>query len=369
MAQNYTVTLPNYSIGPDCYNDIGDVCRFYGKTVAVIGGETALAKAGDALRAGFEKAGIEIVEWSVYGKDATLANIERITSNEKAKNADMLFGVGGGRAIDTVKTAADILGKPFFSCPTVGSNCAPVSAIGVLYNEDGSLHGYHFTKRCPEHCFINTSVVLDSPEDLFWAGIGDALSKQAESQLASRGKELTHTPLLGVQVGLVCEEPLLELGAQALEDFRAKKLTSAFSETVLDIIISTGITSNLTTTKDSYYYNSSLAHCFYNASMVLPAIHKHLHGEVVSFGTLVLHAVDGDDEALERLMKFNRSVKLPVTLAEMDITTPEQVDALVDRATSIKEWGCVPYQMTKERFREGIYKVDRLGRELIAKEG
>ena len=75
-------------------------------------------------------------------------------------------------------------------------------------------------------------------------------------------------------MGLVCEEPLLTYGRQALSDFREGKVTEAFTESVLDIIISTGITSNLVTTKDSYYYNSSLAHCFYNASMVLPVIHK-----------------------------------------------------------------------------------------------
>lgn len=369
MSENYTVTLPHYSVGPSCFDEIGAVTRFYGRTAAVFGGETALAKAGDALRAGLAKGGVEVLDWQVYGSDSTHANVDRIVNNPLAQAADMIFGVGGGRAVDTVKTAADIMGKPFMSVPTVASNCAPVSAIAVLYKDDGSLAGYHFTARCPEHCFINTSVILDSPEDLFWAGIGDALSKQCESQLASRGRALGHTPLLGVQVGLVCEDPLVRLGAQALEDFRARRVTPAFTETVLDIIISTGITSNLTTTRDDYYYNSSLAHCFYNAATVLPEMHRHLHGEVVSFGVLVLHAVDGNDDALERLMRFNASVGLPVTLAELDVTTPEQLEAIVSRAPAIKEWTCTPYEMTKDRFREGILKADRLGRELLASPG
>lgn len=362
--QTYAVTLPHYSIGPGAYDHFDFVARFYGRRAAVIGGETALAKAGPALRAGFEKAGLTVTEWSVYGKDATNAAIERITSSEACRTADVIFGVGGGRAVDTVKTAADILGKPFFSVPTVASNCAPVSAIAVIYNEDGSLSHYHFTERCPEHCFINTAVILDSPRELFWAGIGDALSKECEVALASRGKDLPHTPLLGVQVANVCEAPLLRFGLEALKDFEAGRLSDVFSQVVLDIIISTGIASNLVTTKDDYYYNSSLAHCFYNASMVLPAVHKHLHGEVVSFGVLVLLAADGNEEALGRILKFNRSVGLPTTLAALDITTQEEVDRLVERAKTLREWTCVPYEMTAERFKAAILRVDELGRTL-----
>lgn len=362
--QTYSVTLPHYSVGPEAYDHFEFVARFYGKRVAVIGGETALEKAGPVLRAGFEKAGMTVTHWSVYGKDATNAAVERIVTNEACRNADVIFGVGGGRAVDAVKTAADILKKPFFTCPTVASNCAPVSAIAVIYNDDGSLSHYHFTERCPEHCFINTAVILDSPRELFWAGIGDALSKECEAVLSSRGCDLKHTPLLGVQVARVCEAPLLRFGAEALRDFEAGNLTDAFSQTVLDIIISTGIASNLLTTEHDYYFNSSLAHCFYNASMVLPAGHKHLHGEVVSFGVLVLQAADGNDEALKRLMAFNRSVGLPTTLADLDITSEEEVDRLVERAQSLREWTCVPYAMTAERYKVAILKVDALGREL-----
>ena len=89
-------------------------------------------------------------------------------------------------------------------------------------------------------------------------------------------------------------------------------MSDAFTECVLDIIVSTGVVSNLVTHTE-YYYNSSLAHCFYNASMVLPSAHAHLHGEVVSFGNLVLLAYDGQDELLERFLDFNTSIGLPVT--------------------------------------------------------
>ena len=365
MKANYTLNLPHYSVGPDAYDLVGDVIRPYGRKVAVIGGETALSKAKAPLLAALEKAGAEVVDLTVYGHDASMTNVNLLKTRPGVQEADILFAVGGGRCCDTVKTLADIIEKPCITCPTVASNCAPVSAVTVLYKDDGSLDRYHFARSCPAHCFINTSVILDSPEDLFWAGIGDALSKQIEVLYTSRGKKLSHTPLLGVQLARACQDPILTFGKVALEDFRAKKATEAFTETVLDIIVSTGVVSNLVTHTE-YYYNSSLAHCFYNASMSLPSGHAHLHGEVVSFGNLVLLAYDGQDELLKTFIDFNVDLKLPVTLAQVGITKDEELETLLDTAEGLTEWRLGPSVTDRARYREAILKADRLGRERLA---
>ena len=49
MSTTYSVYLPNYSVGPDCYNEIPAVTARYGKKVVLIGGKTALSKAQDAI--------------------------------------------------------------------------------------------------------------------------------------------------------------------------------------------------------------------------------------------------------------------------------------------------------------------------------
>lgn len=364
MQNNYSVTLPHFSVGPEAYTLIPDVLKPYGKRVAIIGGKTALAKSRDALLAGLKAAGAEVLVEHVYGENATVANIERAKALPEVQAADVVFCVGGGRAIDCAKTVADQLDKPWFSVPTVASNCAPVSAVAVLYNDNGSLYGYHFTKSCPEHTFINTTVIINSPEELFWAGIGDALSKQIEVLFASEGKKLFHSTYMGRALCLACQDPLLNGGRQAMEDFRAKKLTEAFTECVLDIIVTTGTVSNLMTNKN-YYFNSSLAHCFYNASMVLPMGHKHLHGEIVSFGNLVLLAYSQQTELLARYLQFNADLDLPTTLDDLDIS-PEELEVLLDKAQEIKEWTCVPYPTTREAYYEAIMAVDRAGKALKA---
>lgn len=264
---NYNLYLPSYSIGPDCYKEIPHVTRFFGKTAAVIGGKTAMAKAKKAMIDGVAGSDVKLLDFIEYGGDSTYENGDALIANPTVREADMIFAVGGGRACDTGKYVADKLDKPLFTFPTVASNCASVTAISVIYNPDGSFREYYYPKLA-NHCFINSAVIADSPEQLLWAGIGDALSKEYEAVFSSKDDTLSHTPLMGKQISRICTDPLIEYGAEALESIREKKASFALDQVTLDIIISTGIVSNMMSTVDSYYYNSTLAHCVYYGSTV-----------------------------------------------------------------------------------------------------
>lgn len=362
MQKDYTVYLPSYSVGED-YMDIPAVTARYGKKAVIIGGKTALEKALDAVMEGVKAADITVTGVLWYGGDATYENVEMLLADPAVQDADMVFAVGGGRAVDTCKTMAAKAGKPVFTFPTIASNCAACTAISVMYKPDGSLADYFFPPRCSEHTFINTKIIAEAPEKLLWAGIGDALSKEYEVLLAAQGCKLHHTPLLGVYLSRACTSPLLEYGAQALADCRSKKATDAIREVALDIIISTGIVSNLTVGGTEYYYNSSLAHCFYNSYTSLPQAERHLHGEVVAFGVLVLLTCDGQLEERNKIAAFNKELGLPVTLAEMEITEAD-VELILDKAPSINEWKKTPYPMTREKFKEAILAADAYGKTL-----
>lgn len=364
MKKSYSVYLPSYSIGPDCYKEIPAIVKRYGKTIVLVGGKTALSKAKDAILEGIAGSDLEVIDTLWYGGDATYENVDMLMANEAVQKADMIFGVGGGRAADCCKVLADKMGKPLFNFPTLASNCASSTALCVMYKTDGSMAGYYYRPRCCDHVFINTTIIAESPEKLFWAGIGDAMSKEFEVKLASRNCSLTHSPYLGVNVSGACTTPLLEYGKQALEDCRNNQESDAIREVALDIIISTGLVSNLVVDGgQAYYYNASLAHCFYNSYTVLPQAHRHLHGEVVSFGVLVLLTCDGNLEERDRIAKFHKELGLPVTLAEMEIT-PEDVEKILDDAPHHLDWKKTPYEMTRERFKEAIFAMDAYGKTL-----
>ena len=366
---DYSLFLPSYSVGAGCYREIETVVKNYGRKAVVIGGKTAMEKAKDAILEGVKGTSIEITGFVWYGGNATYENIERIRGEKCVQEADMVFAVGGGRAVDTCKVYCDQEHKPVFTFPTIASNCAAVTSLSVMYREDDSLVGYYYLHQPPLHCFINTQIIAEAPEELLWAGIGDALSKGYEVQLATRDANLFHTVAMGAALSHCCTEPLVEYGAKALADCRAGVASYELQEIALDIIISTGLVSNMTTgTGGEYYYNSSIAHCIYNGSTVIPAVvQNHRHGAIVSFGVLCLLTYDGQLEERDRIMKFNRSIGLPITMEEIGLKE-EDLPALAEKGSTVTEWKCTPYPMDKEKLIRTILECSAAGEAMKAAE-
>lgn len=136
---------------------------------------------------------------SLVRGNSTYGNIEQLIQHESVQKADVLFAVGGGRACDTVKVIGEKLAKPVFTFPTIGSNCSPVTAVCVIYNEEGVMDGLFFPSKPPVHTFIDTAIIAEAPDKYLWAGIGDALSKEVESTFSARGDDLGYTDRLGIK--------------------------------------------------------------------------------------------------------------------------------------------------------------------------
>ena len=153
--------FPGYSVGPDAYEDIANICPAYGKTAAIIGGKHALAAAEDKIRKAVESSGIEIIGTFWYGGEASRENMEML--RPQVADADIIFAVGGGKAIDTCKVLAHETNRPFFTFPTIASTCASCTSLGIVYHPDGSLREYSFSKIPPDHIFIDTEIIANAP--------------------------------------------------------------------------------------------------------------------------------------------------------------------------------------------------------------
>ena len=80
---------------------------------------------------------------------------------------------------------------------------------------------------------------------------------------------------------------------------------------------------------------------------------------------LCLLTYDGQIEERDKIMAFNADMGLPVTLAEMDLTT-EDVDKIVKKASSVIEWQFVPDGASEEKFKNAILETDEAGKRYLA---
>jgi len=351
-----SVFLPHFTIGADAYKDVPKICQEYGRRAVVIGGKTALAKATDMLKVGVANSAIELIDFVWYGGDSSFENVEMLKNNQSVQNAEMIFSVGGGRVHDTCKTLAEQLNKPIFTFPTIASNCACVTAVNVIYDANAVFKELYFMEKSPVHTFINSQIIAEAPVVYLWAGIGDALSKEVECTFSARGDELNYADALGVQVSKMCNEPLLKYGEKAMQSCQDNVTSFAFEQVILDILVTTGLVSVLVIND----YNSNLAHSIYYGTTAVSRLEEnHLHGEVVSYGVLVLLTLDKQFELRDRVYKFMKNIKLPTQLADIELEIDSiDFNKMLDKAMTTADLQHSPYTITREMIYHAIVELE-----------
>lgn len=353
MAEVTTQYLPSYTVGTEAY---GAVRQVVGSAEAVvIGGHKAMAAGLDRLKAAVEGSDVHIAEALWYGGEATYAQVERLAAEPSVQQADVIFAMGGGKAVDTCKMIAHKLDKPLYTFPTIASNCSPVSCISIMYNDDGSFLEVVQLHVPPAHCFIDTKIIAEAPEVYLWAGIGDTIAKYYEVTFSMRGDHPAYAPVLGQAISCMCAEPLLSHATTALADCREDRVSADLEHAALNIIVSTGLVSGLVGAD----YNSALAHALFYGLTTIPSVeHDHLHGEVVSYGVLVQLAMDGEDEELQKLLHLYRSLGLPTCLADLGLTLEDDFTEVLAATEVNQELRHVPYKVTQELIWNAIVKLE-----------
>lgn len=352
----YSQMLPSYTVGDDAYKNIPAICQPYGTKAVVIGGKNAMEAAKGYLLDALKDSKIEIIDFIWYGGEASFENGDTLIANPKVQEADMVFAVGGGKAIDCCKYATYVAKKPLFSFPTIAGTCAGVSSVAVIYYPNGVIRDtwQRADGMPPIHVFINTTVIAEAPEVYLWTGMADTMAKHFETTLASRGKALAHGNAFGVAMGVQCYKPLVQYGAKALEDCRNNTPSFEVEQICLCNLVTTGIVSNFI----EFSINSSIAHSLFYGMTVLPQIEKnHLHGEVVSYGVLVLLMYDNQMDKLEELYDFYKTVKLPTKLADIEVTYDELGPA-IETTLTVRDVKNAPYEITAEKLYKAIADLE-----------
>lgn len=356
----YSVTFANYTIGVKAYENVNEVCSHYGSKAFLIGGKHALAagkeKLLDSLKRTYSQ--ITIVDTVLFGQDCTYVRMEELAHCAKQCGAEMIFGMGGGKALDTAKGTAEKAGLPVFTFPTIAATCAATTALSVVYKEDGNFDSFFFFDKPARHSFINTEIIAEAPETYLRAGMGDTLGKYFECHFAARGDCLKHSSGLGREISNMCYQPLLDYGETALKECREKKVGDALEQVVLANIVSTGLVSLLVLDE----YNCAIAHSVYYGLVLLPEFEeKNLHGDVVAYGVLVQLMVDGEEKKAKDMKNFLEKLGIKTTLAEMGVRlVRENLRDVLKETVTGPDMEHIPYEVTEDMIYEAFCKVEEI---------
>lgn len=390
----YSVNFANYTIGEEAYQKVNEVCIHYGTKALLIGGELALKAGKEKLERAIEGIDekqiskqinqklrmtaygdekntgesnsamnenpkrVQIVDTILFGTDCTYARMEELARYAISCGAEMIFGMGGGKALDTAKGTAEKAGLPVFTFPTIAATCAATTALSVVYKEDGNFDSFYFYDKPARHSFIDTEIIACAPERYLRAGMGDTLGKYFECHFAARGDELHHSSALGREISNMCYLPLLTYGEEAMKECRENHAGVALQQAVLANIVSTGLVSLMVLDE----YNCAIAHSVYYGLVLLPGFEEeNLHGDVVAYGVLVQLMVDGEEQQTKEMKTFLKKLGIRTTLAEMGALLDKEAlkDVLKETVTG-PDMEHIPYEVTEDMIYEALVKVEKL---------
>ncbi|MDY3765660.1 MAG: iron-containing alcohol dehydrogenase family protein [Lachnospiraceae bacterium] len=358
MRENRSVYFCNYSIGADAFSEVPSVCEMYGTRILLIGGPKGLDAGKKRLLDAIAGSNLEIVDTVFFGEDCTYTNIRRLACYASELKVDMIFGMGGGKALDTAKGAACDAKLPVFTFPTIAATCAATTALSVVYREDGNFDSFYFYERPARHCFMDLTILSQAPAQFLQAGMGDTIGKYFECHFSARGDQLDHSSGLGREISNMCYFPILDHGVNALRDCQNHVVSHALEQVVLANIVSTGLVSLLVLDD----YNCAIAHSVYYGLVLLPGFEEHyLHGNVVAYGVLVQLAVDHEFEQAIQLKKFLQELQIPTTLGEMQVKLDRDYlkDVLRETVTG-PDMEHIPYPVTEDMIYQAMERVEAL---------
>lgn len=288
-----------------------------------------------------------------------LNRLSRIISRGKI---DALAGMGGGKAIDTAKIAADRAGIPVVVIPTIASTDAPCSGCAVLYSEDGVFESVQYQKTNPQAVLVDTRVIAGAPARFLVSGMGDALATWFEARSCERTRSKNecggYSTMAALNLARLCYDTLLEYGPAAKTACEEHVVTPAFNRIVEANILLSGIG----------FESSGLAaaHAIHNGLTALEETHRFYHGEKVAFGVLAgLQLSDASPRESAIVFSFCEETGLPTTLAGIGLG-----NACRDRLMKAAEKSCAPAEaihheagcITPAKVLAAMIAADALGR-------
>jgi glycerol dehydrogenase len=361
------LTPKRYLSKPGALSEAGEAVAELAKNVLIVGGKTALSKAGGALTDSLKKAGVSFAVHEHDGYPSERAAREIGQQAEELK-AQAILSVGGGRIQDVGKAAAFYAGLPAISAPTIAATCASWAPTSILYNDDGAYTNALPYNEAPVLIIADTDVIAKAPVRYIRSGASDALARLYENNAALEDLGSPNSFYLRwkLKQAELIKSVLFGEGLKTINDLEAGKYDPARAREVIDVnILLTGFFVSPRNSEESRLAGG-FAHPIYHTFSVLPELHKSLHGEQIAFFLIVGGLLQNvpKKEIEERLDIFHK-LKQPLTLEAIGLNKN------VDDRLSIAIPALLRHLdgrggLTEKLVKDAILSADALGRELAS---
>lgn len=302
--------------GFNAIEQVGDQIARLGSRPLMIGGDRSIDVVKSRFKSVFKSHSLS-AEKASYGKDCsekTLANLKAAVADHQA---DLIIGVGGGKALDTAKLVAYQCNLPIVTIPTSAATCAAWTALSNVYSDQHAFLYDVALARCPDLLVLDYDLVATAPQRTLVAGIGDAIAKWYEASVSSGHSDKTLL-IAAVQQARVLRDILFQKSHAAL----LNPLGSDWQEVVDASVLMAGVIGGI----GGAQCRTVAAHAVHNGLTHLLESHHALHGEKVAFGILVQlrleEMLQGNVLAAssrQQLLKFYDEIGLPKTLADLGL--------------------------------------------------
>jgi glycerol dehydrogenase len=288
-----------------------------GQRPLVVGGDRTLELVFPQLQPAFKRHKLHSAKMS-YTPDCSEASLAALQTSVASHRADVIVGVGGGKALDTAKLLAHQCSVPVVTIPTSAATCAAWTALSNVYSNAGAFLYDVPLPYCPNLLVLDYDLIATAPARTLVAGIGDAIAKWYEASVSSGHSQQTLI-IAAVQEARVLRDILFQKSLTALQTPGSEVWQAVVDATVLLAGVIGGL--------GGAQCRTVAAHAVHNGLTHLPAAHDILHGEKVAYGILVQlrleEMIQGNQlaaTARQQLLKFYSDIGLPQSLHDLGLS-------------------------------------------------
>lgn len=352
-----------YLQGPGVLDRLPEFTQIFGSSIYFVIDEFFYEEYMEKLKAAYPG---QTLAFERFEGQITQEKVDAAVGRIKEGGYDLAVGIGGGKALDLAKDAADYARIPLIVAPTIASSDAPCSSVSILYYEDGREKGGRFHQANPNLVLVDTKVLLNAPVRFFAAGIGDALATYYEA----RANIETNSPnyifsqyggayrrtILAAAVAEKCLSVIMADGEKAVNAVKTKALNEAFENVVEVNTLLSGIGFENNACAGAHAIGTGLGKVKSKTGM--------MHGEKVAYGILVqLHIENRAKEEMIELMDFFTRIGLPLTLEELGVAEDDETLKTIAEASFPCDWGAEPCVVNPEIVVDGMKLANFAGKE------